>query len=68
MHSEVSFICVYTLYIYVYPLFFTFFSHIGYYRVLNKASCAIQKVIIIYFKYSTVYMLFPVFQFIPSTP
>ena len=30
------------LYIYIYPLFFRFFSHIGHYRVLSIVPCAIQ--------------------------
>ena len=30
------------LYIYIYPLSFRFFSHIGGYRVLSRVSCAIQ--------------------------
>ena len=29
-------------YIYIYPLFFRFFPHIGYYRILNRVPCAIQ--------------------------
>ena len=29
-------------YIYIYPLFFRFFSHIGHYRVLSRIPCAIQ--------------------------
>ena len=28
------------IYIYMYPLFFTFFSHIGHYRVLSRVLCA----------------------------
>ena len=30
------------LYIYIYPLFFRFFSHIDHYGVLSKVPCAIQ--------------------------
>ena len=30
------------LYIHIYPLFFRFFSHIGYYRMLSRVPCAIQ--------------------------
>ena len=30
------------LYIYTYPLFFRFFSHIAYYRVLGGVPCAVQ--------------------------
>ena len=29
-------------YIYIYPLFFRVFSHVAYYRVLSRVSCAIQ--------------------------
>jgi len=28
--------------LYIYPLFFRFFSHIGHYRVLSRVPCAIQ--------------------------
>ena len=34
------------LYICMYPLFFRFFSHLGYYRVLSRVSCAIEQVLI----------------------
>ena len=34
------------LYIYVYPLFFRFFSHIGHHRILSRVPCAIQQVLI----------------------
>ena len=34
------------VYIYVYPLFILFFSHIGHYRVLSRVPCAIQQVLI----------------------
>ena len=51
LHSRMN-----QLYIYIYPLFFRFFSHIGHYTVLSRAPCAIQKVLIIYFIYSSVYM------------
>ena len=54
------------LYIYIYPLFFRFFSHIGHYRVLGRVPCAIQQVLIIYFIYSSVCMSIPISQFIPS--
>ena len=30
------------LYIYIYQLFFRFFSIIGYYKILNIVPCAIQ--------------------------
>ena len=41
VHSKVN-----QLYVYMYPLCFTFFSHIGHYRVLKRAPCAVQKVLI----------------------
>ena len=33
------------LYIYVYPFFFRCFSNVGYYRILSRITCAIQKVL-----------------------
>ena len=36
------------LYIYIYPLLFRFFSHIGHYRVLSRVPCAIKKMWYIY--------------------
>ena len=39
------------LYVYIYPLFFRFFSHIGHYRVLSRVPCAIQQVLICYLFY-----------------
>ena len=51
LHSRMN-----QLYIYIYPLFFRFFSHIGHYTVLSRVPCAIQKVLIIYFIYNSVYM------------
>ena len=39
------------LYIYIYPLCFRFFSHIGHYRVLSRVPCAIQQVLISYLFY-----------------
>ena len=35
------------LYIYIYPLFFRFYSHIGLYRVLSRVPCAIQQVLVV---------------------
>ena len=46
----------------IYP-FFSFLSHIGHYRVLNRVPCAIQQVLIIYFIPSSVYVSNPIFQF-----
>ena len=31
-------------YIYTYPFYFRFFSHIGYHRILGRVLCAIQQV------------------------
>ena len=39
------------LYIYIQPLFFRFFSHIGYYRILSRVPCAIQEVLADYLFY-----------------
>ena len=34
------------LYIYMYPFFFKFFSHLGYYSILNKFPCIVQYVLV----------------------
>ena len=39
------------LYIYIYPLFFRFFSHIGHYTVLSRVPCAIHQVLVSYLSY-----------------
>ena len=45
---------------YSYTLFFGFFSHIGYYRILSRVPCAISRsLLLIYFIYSRMYMLIP---------
>ena len=36
------------LYIYMYILFFRFYSHIDYYRLLSRGPCAMQKVILLF--------------------
>ena len=36
------------LYIYIFPFFSRFFSHLGYYRILSIFPCAIQQVLISY--------------------
>ena len=36
------------LHIYIYPLFFRFFSHLGCYKVLGRISCAIQQIFVGY--------------------
>ena len=44
------------LYIYIYPLFFSFSSHIGHYRVLSRVPCAVQQVLISYLFYKFIYL------------
>ena len=47
------------LYIYLYPLFFRFFSHIGHYRALGRVPCAIlycRSLLVVYFIYRSVYV------------
>ena len=39
------------IYIYIYPLFFRFFSRMDHYRVLSRVPCAIQVVLISYLLY-----------------
>ena len=58
------------LYIYIYPLFFRFFSHIGHYRVLSRVMCAIQQVLISYLFYIIVYYsyLFILQQYVYVNP
>ena len=54
---------------YTYIHFFSrFFSHLGYYRVLSKVSCAISRSLFIYFLYSSVYMLIPKCLIFKSPP
>ena len=46
--------------LYIYPFFFRFFSHIGYYIILSRVLCAYSmSLLIVYFIYSSVYMLIP---------
>ena len=44
------------IYIYIYPLFFRFFSYTGHYRVLSRVPCAIQQVLISYLFYIQQYV------------
>ena len=54
------------LYIYIHPLFFRFFPHIGHYRVLIESPVLHSRfLVVICFTYSSVYMSIPVSQFIP---
>ena len=53
------------LYVYIYPLFFRFFSHIGHSRVLIEFS---RSLLVIYFMYNSVYMSVPISQFISPLP
>ena len=39
------------LYAYMYSLFLVFFSHVGWYRILNTVSCAIHSVLVGYMFY-----------------
>ena len=39
------------LYVYMYTLFFRFFSHLGHYRGLSRVPCAVQQVLIGYLFY-----------------
>ena len=50
------------LYMYLYPHFLRFFSHIDHYRVWSGVPCAVQQ---IYFIYSSVYVSVLTSQFIP---
>ena len=44
------------LYINIYPLFPTFFSHVGHYRVLSRVPCRYSRSLaVMYFLYSSVY-------------
>ena len=46
--------------IYMYLFCFKFFSYTGYYRILSRVPCAIHyALLVIYFKYSSVYMSIP---------
>ena len=40
------------LYVYIYPLFFEFPSHLGHQRALSRVPCAIQSVLISYLFYT----------------
>ena len=44
------------LYIYIYPFFFRFLSHLGHHRTLNTVSCAIQQIFISYLFYIYLYI------------
>ena len=62
----------YMLYVYIYPVFFGFPSHLSYHRALSRVPCAIQQVIIICLFYNSidsVNMSVPISQFIlPELP
>ena len=48
------------LYINICPLFFRFFAHIGYYRLLSRVPVLYSRsMLIIYFTYCSVFMLIP---------
>ena len=52
MHQFQVYSKVIQLYIYMYPFFFKFFSHLDYYRVLSRVPCAIQQVLVGYLLYT----------------
>ena len=53
------------LYIYMHLFFFRFFSHLGYYRLLSRVSCAIQQVLVVYpFYFYYYYFLYKFILFI----
>ena len=58
------------LYVYIYPLFYGFPSHLGHHRALSRVPCAIQFSLIIYFIHNinSVYMSISISQFIPPPP
>ena len=50
--------------LYIYPLFFRFFFHIGHHRVFSRGPWATQQVLLsYYFIQSSVCMSIPIFQF-----
>ena len=58
VYSKVIQIYLYiSIYLYLYLFFFRFFSIIGYYKILNIVSCAIQLVLVVYLFYIQKYML-----------
>ena len=62
----VSFRCIAKWFRYIYVcvyIYFRFFSIIGYYKILNIIPCAI--LLLIYFMYSSLYLLIPYSQFVP---
>ena len=61
----VSFTYIANWFIYIYPLFFRFFPHIGHYRVFSRVPWAIYCMYL-YFIYSNVHMSFPISQIISS--
>ena len=66
-HSQFTMLCQFQMNSKV-MLFILFhiFSIIGYYKILNRVSCAIQQVLVAYLLYnSSVYMLTPNLLFIP---
>ena len=55
------------IHIHISPLFWTS-SHLGHHRALSRVPCALQYVPTICFTHSSIYMLIPISQFIPSSP
>ena len=62
MYSKVN-----LLYIYIYPLFFRFFSCVGHYSVMSREFLVLysRSLFVIYCVYSSVYMSVRILQFIP---
>ena len=46
-------------YIYIYLFFFKFFSHLGYYRILSRVIHDSRSLLVISFKYRSLYMSVP---------
>ena len=66
--------CIFQVYsemiqLYMYLFFFKFFSHLGYYRILSRVPVLYSRsLLIIYFKYSRVYMSVLVAQTVKNLP
>lgn len=59
------------LYVYLYPLLFRFFPHMGHYRIFSRVPCAIQWALVDYFVYSKVHvnpniLIYPLFHLLLS--
>ena len=54
---------MYIIHIYIYSFIFRFFSHIGYHRIFEFPVLYSRSLLVIYFIYSSVYILFYLFIF-----